>query len=170
MTAAVVPMPVRRVRAPRLRGDERGFGLVELLIALLVLNVGIFATLAAFNAGTLALRRASMASTAGAMADTEMERFRSLTYAQVLAQPASASTTSTGPDGRTYTVESVVSSPASQSTGSGSYSGGRAITVVTVRVHQGASVSGKVLARAVSSFEPCTQDRVPDACGKDPNA
>ena len=42
----------------RLRAEE-GFGLVELMISLVVLNVGILAIVAGFNAGALALLRAN---------------------------------------------------------------------------------------------------------------
>src|SRR4029078_1424860 len=54
--------------AARLR-EDRGVGLIELLIALLVLNIGIFATFAAFTSGAVALRHASHVSTATALAD-----------------------------------------------------------------------------------------------------
>ena len=47
----------------RLRAEE-GFGLVELMISLVVLNVGILAIVAGFNAGALALLRATETSTA----------------------------------------------------------------------------------------------------------
>lgn len=142
-----------------------GFGLVELLIALMVLNVGIFATVAAFNSGALALRRASMTATAGALADREMERLRSLSYTNLVALPTSATQAVTGPDSRSYLIETLVQAPASQSTGSGSYQGGRPAIVVTVRIHQGNSVANTVLARAGSSFDQCTQDRTAATCG-----
>jgi Tfp pilus assembly protein PilV len=38
----------------RLRGEE-GFGLIELLIAMVVLNIGILALVATFQAGALAI-------------------------------------------------------------------------------------------------------------------
>jgi Tfp pilus assembly protein PilV len=64
----------------RLRRDEAGFGLMELLIALVVLNIGILATIAALNSGAFALQRASKLSTASALADAQMELFRALRY------------------------------------------------------------------------------------------
>ena len=39
--------------------EEGGFGLIELLIAIVMLNIGILAIVAAFNSGAVALRRAS---------------------------------------------------------------------------------------------------------------
>ena len=66
----------------RLRKNE-GFGLLELLMAMTVLNVGILAIVAAFNSGALALSRASKASTATAVADQQMELFRGLKYTNI---------------------------------------------------------------------------------------
>ena len=64
----------------RLRRDESGFGLVELLIAMTVLSIGILATIAAFTSGTVALQRAGKLSTATAIADAQMERYRAVRY------------------------------------------------------------------------------------------
>jgi Tfp pilus assembly protein PilV len=63
--------------------EEGGFGLIELVIAMFMLNVGILALVAAFNSGAIALRRASHVSTGAAIADTQMELYRALTYAQI---------------------------------------------------------------------------------------
>jgi type II secretory pathway pseudopilin PulG len=66
----------------KLRSEE-GFGLVEMLIAIVMLNVGILALVAAFQSGAVALRRASHISTASTLADAQMELYRGLTYATV---------------------------------------------------------------------------------------
>jgi Tfp pilus assembly protein PilV len=63
--------------------EEGGFGLIELVIAMFMLNIGILALVAAFNSGAVALRRASHISTAASLADTQMELYRALTYAQI---------------------------------------------------------------------------------------
>jgi len=63
----------------RLR-SERGFGLIELLMAMVMLNIGILAIVAAFNSGMFALNRASKISTASALADSQMELYRAVTY------------------------------------------------------------------------------------------
>jgi Tfp pilus assembly protein PilV len=63
--------------------QERGFGLLELLMAMTVLNIGILAIVAAFNSGALALARASKSSTATALADSQMELFRGLKYTNI---------------------------------------------------------------------------------------
>jgi type II secretory pathway pseudopilin PulG len=61
----------------RLR-DESGFGLLELLIAMVILNVGLFAVVGAFNGATVAIARAGTVSSATAVADKQMEIYRSL--------------------------------------------------------------------------------------------
>src|SRR6266550_3173599 len=63
--------------------EEGGFGLIELVIAMFMLNVGILALVAAFNSGAIALRRASHTSTAASLADSQMELYRALTYSQI---------------------------------------------------------------------------------------
>lgn len=57
--------------------------MIELLASLTVLNVGILAIVAAFNSGAITLRRASQISTAAALADQQMERFRAITYGAI---------------------------------------------------------------------------------------
>jgi len=52
--------------------------MLELLLAMLVLNIGIFALVGAFNAGTVAVSRARYISSATAVADKQMEVYRSL--------------------------------------------------------------------------------------------
>jgi Tfp pilus assembly protein PilV len=66
----------------RLRSEE-GFGLIELLMAMVLLNIGILAIVASFQSGAVALRRASHISTASALADQQMEGYRALLYAQI---------------------------------------------------------------------------------------
>ena len=52
--------------------------MLELLLAMLILNIGIFALVGAFNAGTVAVSRAGSLSSATAVADKQMEIYRSL--------------------------------------------------------------------------------------------
>jgi Tfp pilus assembly protein PilV len=75
-------MPTRRSVNVRAR-EESGFGLIELVIAMFMLNIGILALVAAFNSGAISLRRASHTSTAASLADSQMELYRALTYAQI---------------------------------------------------------------------------------------
>jgi prepilin-type N-terminal cleavage/methylation domain-containing protein len=60
--------------------SERGFGLVELLIAMTVLAVGVSAVAAAFTSGIFAINRADQTATAAVLADKQMEVYRGLTY------------------------------------------------------------------------------------------
>jgi Tfp pilus assembly protein PilV len=64
--------------------DESGFGMLELLMAMVMLNVGILAIVAAFSSGNSALARASRTSTAGALADKQMEAYRGLIYNNIV--------------------------------------------------------------------------------------
>jgi type II secretory pathway pseudopilin PulG len=63
--------------------SERGFGLIELLMAMVMLNIGILAIVAAFQSGMFALNRASKISTASALADSQMELYRAITYTAI---------------------------------------------------------------------------------------
>ena len=54
--------------------------MLELLMAMVMLNVGILAVVAAFSSGNAALYRASRTSTAGALANKQMEAYRGLKY------------------------------------------------------------------------------------------
>jgi Tfp pilus assembly protein PilV len=64
----------------KVRGAEGGFGLVELLIAMVILNVGLLAIIASFQAGIVTLSRASRVTTAAVLADQQMELYRAITY------------------------------------------------------------------------------------------
>jgi type II secretory pathway pseudopilin PulG len=64
----------------RLRSEERGFGLVELVMAIVILNIGLLALVAAFNSGSVALKRASQVSTATVLADRQLELYRGLRF------------------------------------------------------------------------------------------
>jgi type II secretory pathway pseudopilin PulG len=64
--------------------DESGFGLIELLMAMVMLNIGILAIVAAFSSGNRALARASSVSTAAALADKQMEAYRGLIYDNIV--------------------------------------------------------------------------------------
>jgi hypothetical protein len=58
--------------------DERGFGLIELMFAMLMLNIGILALVAAFNEGAMALGRSAAVSSGTTVADKMMEVYRGL--------------------------------------------------------------------------------------------
>jgi type II secretory pathway pseudopilin PulG len=63
----------------RLRiADEKGFGLLELLIAMVVLNVGILALVATFQSGASSLQQSAATANGTAVADKVMEVYRTL--------------------------------------------------------------------------------------------
>ena len=58
--------------------------MLELLMAMVMLNVGILAVVAAFSSGNAALYRANRISTAGALANKQMEAYRGLKYDNIV--------------------------------------------------------------------------------------
>jgi Tfp pilus assembly protein PilE len=130
--------------------DEDGLGLIELLIALLVLNVGIFATLGAFTSAASTLKRTSRVSTAAAIADQEIEALHNESYNQILLTPTGTATwpSALTPDGGTYTYKVQLTS--GQVTG-GSANLEQAAVTVTSSADPNASVT------SVTTFSRCTQ-------------
>ena len=68
---------------------EGGFGLIELLMAMTMLNIGLLAVVAAFSSGIVSLNRASRVTTAAVLADGQMELYRAITYANIRLEPTS---------------------------------------------------------------------------------
>jgi type II secretory pathway pseudopilin PulG len=58
--------------------------MVELLLALTILNIGLLALVASLNSGVFAVRRASQISTAATLADSQMELYRAIRYSAIL--------------------------------------------------------------------------------------
>jgi Tfp pilus assembly protein PilE len=128
--------------------NEDGIGLIELLIALLVLNVGIFATFAAFTSAATTLRRSSRISTAAAIVDQEIEALHSMNYSQILSVSQTAFTWPNAPDGGQYTVQVTL--------GAGQVTGGSAkIQQATVTATN--SLDPRAKATNVTTFSRCTQ-------------
>jgi len=63
----------------RLR-SEGGFGLVEMVIALVLLNVGLLALIGSLNSGAVAVARASKISAATNLGDQQLVLYRALTW------------------------------------------------------------------------------------------
>jgi type II secretory pathway pseudopilin PulG len=63
---------------PARAAEEEGFGLIELLFAMVMLNIGILALVASFQAGAVALARSSSVSNGAAVANKVMEVYRGL--------------------------------------------------------------------------------------------
>lgn len=155
----------------RARGQQ-GFALIEMLAAIVIINIGLLGILLALNSGMVTLRRSAESSTASAVADRQVERYRALAFASIfldttslaatdstyqsdsaysasqvsqtcspLVAACAPSQTVTGPDGRSYRVDTYVvwTTP----------TGGSAVKQVTVVVRKPASPT--VLARVVST-------------------
>ncbi len=54
--------------------------MMELLLAMTILNIGLLALVASLNSGVVAIKRASKISTAATLADTQMELYRAIKY------------------------------------------------------------------------------------------
>jgi type II secretory pathway pseudopilin PulG len=193
--------------------SERGMGLIELLIALTVLQIAIFAVFAMLQAGGLAILRASRVSAATTAGEQQMERYRGQLYRGIglsstavataaldathtgtdglytddnaedavewnggvqedpaLAVPPSLACASsppeclpiqtvTGPDGRSYRVDSYVRTVTPTS--------GRPVKRVTVVVRRADDLSLAPLARLTHNFDKatgCVPDSTTDPC------
>jgi Tfp pilus assembly protein PilV len=141
--------------------EESGIGLIELLISLLVLNLGIFATMGAFTSGAVAIRNASRVSTASALADKKIEAFRDMAYSNPSFAVGTTTANQTGADGLTYSVTTAITSGSQLTTGA--YPGSTAVKVVTLTIRDGATA--RVLyGPASTTFSQCAQDLTATAC------
>ena len=163
----------------RLRVDQEGFGLIELLIAMVILNVGLLAIIASFQAGIITLSRASRVTTAAVMADQHMELYRAITYDSIRLASTTIPTSAPYTTDSAYNVSQITgtcSGPpypdecnASRTvTGADNKSyrldtyiiqtaptGGRAVKQVTIVVRDELNLS-KVYVRQASSFDQST--------------
>src|SRR5262245_64142413 len=80
-------------------------------MAMVMLNIGILAIVAAYQTGTFALNRASKISTASALADQQMELYRAIKYDAI-----ALDTTSLGSVDNTYKCDSALGSSCPNST------------------------------------------------------
>jgi type II secretory pathway pseudopilin PulG len=69
---------VLRRALTRLRREEAGFGLLELLMATVMLSIGLLALMGVFASGTTTLRNGALTSNGTAVADKVMEVYREL--------------------------------------------------------------------------------------------
>jgi prepilin-type N-terminal cleavage/methylation domain-containing protein len=63
--------------------NEDGFGLVELLIAMVIMSIALFALMGVFSSSLSGVARAGRIGTAGAMADRQMEQYRAMPYTSI---------------------------------------------------------------------------------------
>ena len=143
----------------RLAKSEGGFSLVELLIAMAVMSIGITAIVAGYSSGILAVDRAKAGTTAGALADRQMEAYRQGSFAAVPTSCGSTTPTTT-PNGYWMQVDGTWSCAI------GTYVAGppqtctstplsRPVKLVTITVRQG-SGTGKLLFTETSTFDSST--------------
>lgn len=105
---------MRFVQRPQLRGQQ-GFTLIEMLVAMFVLAIGIVATMNVFTSSKAISVVAQRYEVGVHQAQREMERLRSLPYAELgmTSQPALADRLTADPDkvgyfnGATFTVKSL---------------------------------------------------------------
>jgi Tfp pilus assembly protein PilV len=157
---------IRRAR------KEQGFAMVEMLIAIVVINVGLLTILLALTSGMTTLRRSAESSTASALADKQLEKYRAVTFSSVFLDTSSLSSTdSTYQSDSSYSATQVnqtctpltaVCTPTQTVTGPDGHSyridtyivyvtpaGGTAVKQVTVVVRKSGSTTA--LARVVST-------------------
>jgi prepilin-type N-terminal cleavage/methylation domain-containing protein len=140
----------------RLANNEEGFGLVELLIAMVVMSIGITAIVAGYSSGILAVDRAKAGTTAGALADQRMETFRQGSFAAV-PTTLQAPTTTNGywmqVDGSwSCAIGTFAAGPPPTCT---STPPSRPVKLVAITVREGSS-TGKLLFTESSTFDSST--------------
>ena len=132
--------------------------LIELLIAMAVMSIGIAALVAGFSSGVVSINRARVTSTAGTLADKQMELYRQASFAS-LPIGLQTPTTPTGPEGQTYWMQV----DGAWTCAVGTYSAGscsgtpasRPIKVLTITVRDG-SAGAKVLLTENATFDSST--------------
>jgi prepilin-type N-terminal cleavage/methylation domain-containing protein len=135
--------------------------LIELLIAMVVLSIGIAALVAGFSSGVVSINRARVTSTAGTLADKQMELYRQAAFTS-LPVGLQTPTTPTGPDGHTYwmqvdgawTCAIGTYSPGPPATCSGTPAS-RPLKVLTITVRDG-SPTAKLLFTESATFDSST--------------
>ncbi len=150
---------MRRLKT-RLRADE-GMTLIELLIAMTVMSIGIAALVAGFSSGIVSINHSRLTSTAGSLADQQMELYRQASFASLPTTLQSA-TTPNGPDGHTYWMQV----DGSWTCAIGTFSAGpppscsgtpasRPVKSVTINVRDG-SASARLLFSETTTFDSST--------------
>jgi type II secretory pathway pseudopilin PulG len=132
--------------------------LIELLIAMTVLAIGIAALVAGFSSSILSVNRARLASTAGTLADRQMELYRQAAFT-ALPIGAQSPTFPTGPDGRTYWMQV----DGAWTCAVGTYSAGacsgtpvsRPVKLMTITVRDG-SAGARLLFSQSATFDSST--------------
>jgi len=69
--------------ARRLAGDESGFGLLELVVAMAMLAIGVAGLLSLYVATAVSLQRAGQKGTAVSLAEKQMEVYRAVPFGEI---------------------------------------------------------------------------------------
>jgi Tfp pilus assembly protein PilV len=157
--------------------SERGFGLVELLIAMTVLQIAVFALIAALSSGHVTLLRAGKITTASALASSQIEMYHGVRHDEIQLDDAATdatyqgdpawpgnrviapcaevrcnpSRTTTGADGKSYRVDTYIVSEAA--TGEVL----RQVKKVTVVIRDPNNLAGRPFVRRTTAFDPLTE-------------
>jgi Tfp pilus assembly protein PilE len=75
---------------------QGGFGLVEMVISLVLLNVGLLALVGSLNSGAVAVARASRMSAAATLGDQQLALYRALTWNALALDSASVAALTSG--------------------------------------------------------------------------
>jgi type II secretory pathway pseudopilin PulG len=108
---------------PARAAEEQGFGLIELLFAMVMLNIGILALVAAFQTGAVALSRSSAVSNGAAVADKVMETYRGIQNCAIYLHLAAGATGADTTDANGRTVTNGIPTSTSSTTWSSKYYG-----------------------------------------------
>ena len=144
----------------RLRAEE-GMTLIELLIAMVVTAIGVAALVAGFSSGIVSINHSRLTSTAGSLADQQMELYRQASFTS-LPTTLQSPTTPAGPDGHTYWMQV----DGSWTCAIGTFSAGpppscsgtpssRPVKAVTINVRDG-SASARLLFSETTTFDSST--------------
>ena len=67
----------------RIQEEESGFGIVELVVAVVVITVALLAIAAAFETGVISIRAAANRTVAAKLANAQVERYAALAYTSI---------------------------------------------------------------------------------------
>ena len=153
------------MKAMRRLQPEEGMTLIELLIAMTVMAIGIAALVAGFGSGLVTINRARSTSTAGSLADKQMELYRQAAFTS-LTPAAMSGAWLTGSDGNTYWVGSsiswtcVVGPPNTTTSATPPVCSGtpatRPVKLVSIEVHKGSTSSGPLAFSESATFDSST--------------
>ncbi len=138
------PAPARRILS-----DERGFTLIEALVAALLVSIGSLAVMAAFDGASRATYRAEQSQVATDRAQRELEAIRALDYEQVALTAAPSTSADPGDprsrvDAGNFRIDREVTETAPLAIQGGALQGGGTITSAAVEPGPSEFSSGDV--------------------------